>query len=286
MWRFLALDDPLAHRILFRDADSVISRREAGAVEQWIASGKRFHMMRDWGSHTALILAELWGVASSSLSTFWQNAVLVRTRISPTRVPRDLNLSLMQPTHQSSSSIPYNAPPLQLRPGKTSDCRSRKMTVEDADRDPWKNFKPLSAEQARQWREAHPMLSPWRVLKWQVAAGLVLAVVLGLLTGKVSMAWSAGYGVLTVALPAAVFARGLMGRIASINAVTATAGLVLWEMVKFALTVVMLMAAPRLVRGVSWPALLGGLFLALMVYWVALAVKPNQRPRTKTDQVR
>jgi tetratricopeptide (TPR) repeat protein len=67
MWRLLALDDPQAHRILFRDADAVISRREAGAVEQWLASGKRFHMMRDWGSHTELMMAGLWGVVAGSL---------------------------------------------------------------------------------------------------------------------------------------------------------------------------------------------------------------------------
>jgi hypothetical protein len=67
MWRFLALDDPQAHRILFRDADSVISRREAGAVGQWLVSGKRFHIMRDWGSHTELMLAGLWGAVAGSL---------------------------------------------------------------------------------------------------------------------------------------------------------------------------------------------------------------------------
>jgi hypothetical protein len=67
MWRLLALDDALAHRVLLRDADAVISRREAAAVEQWLASGKRFHMMRDWGSHTELIMAGLWGVVSGSL---------------------------------------------------------------------------------------------------------------------------------------------------------------------------------------------------------------------------
>jgi hypothetical protein len=67
MWRLLALDDPQAHRILFRDADSVISLREAHAVEQWLTSGKRFHMMRDHGSTTELILAGLWGVVAGSL---------------------------------------------------------------------------------------------------------------------------------------------------------------------------------------------------------------------------
>jgi hypothetical protein len=67
MWRLLALDDPQAHRILFRDADSVISLREAHAVEQWLTSGKRFHMMRDWGAYTALMMAGLWGVVAGSL---------------------------------------------------------------------------------------------------------------------------------------------------------------------------------------------------------------------------
>ncbi|MDR0479584.1 MAG: tetratricopeptide repeat protein [Burkholderiaceae bacterium] len=70
MWRWLALGNPQAHRILFRDADSVISSREAGAVEQWLASGKRFHMMRDWGSHTELILAGLWSAVAGSLPPF------------------------------------------------------------------------------------------------------------------------------------------------------------------------------------------------------------------------
>ncbi|MDR2991545.1 MAG: hypothetical protein LBU72_06410 [Burkholderiaceae bacterium] len=67
MWRFLALGDALAHRVLFRDADSLISPREAAAVDQWLSSGKRFHMMRDDSSHTELILAGLWGVVGGSL---------------------------------------------------------------------------------------------------------------------------------------------------------------------------------------------------------------------------
>ena len=43
MWRFAALDDAALHRILFRDADSVISEREGQAVQAWIDSGKLFH---------------------------------------------------------------------------------------------------------------------------------------------------------------------------------------------------------------------------------------------------
>ena len=47
------------------------------------------------------------------------------------------------------------------------------------------------------------------------------------------------------------------------------------------MTIAMLLAAPRLVAGLSWPALLIGLVLAMKVYWVALAFAP--RPKTKPN---
>ncbi|MBB4863038.1 hypothetical protein HNP46_001883 [Pseudomonas nitritireducens] len=67
MWRFLAYDLPDVHRVIFRDADSVISQREAEAVQEWIDSGERFHLMRDYATHTELILAGLWGVCAGAL---------------------------------------------------------------------------------------------------------------------------------------------------------------------------------------------------------------------------
>jgi hypothetical protein len=67
MWRFAALDDPNARRVIFRDADSVISQREAGAVAEWFAGGQAFHAMRDSGTHTELLLAGLWGARAGAL---------------------------------------------------------------------------------------------------------------------------------------------------------------------------------------------------------------------------
>jgi len=138
-------------------------------------------------------------------------------------------------------------------------------------------FKPLSAEEARRLREQYPPVSPWWVVGGQAVVGLVTACVAWAVTGKPGVGWSAGYGALAVAVPAAVFARGLTGRFSTLNAGTAAVGFLLWEMVKIALTVAMMMAAPRLVRELSWPALLVGLVLAMKVYWVALAFAPRKR---------
>lgn len=67
MWRFLAYDTLGVHRVVFRDADSLISTREANAVAAWIASGRLFHHMRDFQTHTELLLAGLWGCGGGSL---------------------------------------------------------------------------------------------------------------------------------------------------------------------------------------------------------------------------
>ncbi|OKP64407.1 hypothetical protein BTE77_34905 [Ensifer adhaerens] len=61
MWRFLIADDPSVSRFLVRDADSLIGVREKTAVDAWLASDRWFHVMRDYYTHTELILAGLWG---------------------------------------------------------------------------------------------------------------------------------------------------------------------------------------------------------------------------------
>lgn len=60
-WRFLVMDDPNVNCFLVRDADSLVSYRERAAVDDWLASGKWFHCMHDFYSHTELILAGMWG---------------------------------------------------------------------------------------------------------------------------------------------------------------------------------------------------------------------------------
>ncbi|AUH53147.1 hypothetical protein CXB49_21310 [Chromobacterium sp. ATCC 53434] len=66
-WRFQAANDPRVGRFLVRDADSVIGPREKLAVDEWLASGRWFHVMRDWWTHTDLILAGMWGGVAGAL---------------------------------------------------------------------------------------------------------------------------------------------------------------------------------------------------------------------------
>ncbi len=142
--------------------------------------------------------------------------------------------------------------------------------------------RPLSAEEARRLRERHPPVSPWWVVAGQAGVGLGAALVAWGLTGKQNVGWSAGYGALAVVIPAALFARGLTSRFSSLNAASAAAGFLVWEMVKVASTIALIAAGPKLVRDLSWPAMLVGLVLAMKVYWVALAFRPRAKT-TKTE---
>lgn len=134
-------------------------------------------------------------------------------------------------------------------------------------------FASLTAQQARQWRQSHPQLSIRRVLVMQALTGVAVAAVAGLLTGRPLAAWSAVYGALAGVLPAALAAKG-MARWAApgFPPGAALAGFVLWEVVKVILTVGLLMAAPKILGAPVWPALLIGLALTMMMYWVALVL--------------
>ena len=51
-WRFLAASDPTVARFCSRDIDSRLSAREKAAVDEWVSSGEKFHLMRDHPSHS------------------------------------------------------------------------------------------------------------------------------------------------------------------------------------------------------------------------------------------
>ncbi len=143
------------------------------------------------------------------------------------------------------------------------------------DEDDEAGFKALTAEEARQLRLRHPPVSPWWVVAGQLVVGCLAALAAWALTGRGPVAWSVAYGALAVVIPAALFARGLMGRFASLNPASAAMAFFVWEMVKLGVSVFLLALAPRMVPGLSWVAMLIGLVVTMKVYWVALLLAPK-----------
>lgn len=66
-WRFLVANDAAVDRYLIRDADSIVNVQERVAVDEWISSGRHFHVMRDFWTHTAVMFAGLWGGVRGAL---------------------------------------------------------------------------------------------------------------------------------------------------------------------------------------------------------------------------
>ena len=141
--------------------------------------------------------------------------------------------------------------------------------------------KPLTPEQVIAVRQKNPSLSPWLVLAGQAVVGLLVALAASLLTDKLNIGWSVFYGALSVVIPGAVFARGVMSKVSLINPAAAVTGFFLWEIVKIGLVLAMLFAAPKLVADLSWPAMLVGLVLTMKVVWLVLWLEVRAGRKSK-----
>ena len=148
--------------------------------------------------------------------------------------------------------------------------RSVRIGSRDDDEDGLPPLKVLTRQEAQALIARQPTVSPWRVIGVQVMVGLATAAFVWLVWRENSVAWSALYGAAVVVVPGILMARGMTSRFSSMNAGTSAVSFMLWEMVKIAVSVVMLMLAPKLVPNLSWPALLAALVLCIKVYWLAL----------------
>ena len=73
--------DPQVSHMVSRDLDSLISKREAAAVQEWLDSDKSFHFMRDHPAHGIEILGSGWGVRLAELErTFIDSAFIVASK--------------------------------------------------------------------------------------------------------------------------------------------------------------------------------------------------------------
>ena len=141
-------------------------------------------------------------------------------------------------------------------------------------------FKSLTREEAREWRERQPTLSVWRLVVAQLIVGLLLGGLSWLLTQRAQVAWSVLYGSAAVVIPSALMAYGLtssaLARLMAGIAQAAFVGFLFWEGVKVLLAVAMLWLAPQVVPGLSWFGLLLGLVVTLKVYWAGFLIQSRR----------
>ena len=109
-WRFLVANDPEVDRFLVRDCDSLLNLRERRAVEAWTEGGAHFHVMRDYFTHSELILAGLWGGvrgALPELPPLYQPYLEdpARTRTCDQRFLREVAWPIVRQSHCSHDSL-------------------------------------------------------------------------------------------------------------------------------------------------------------------------------------
>jgi ATP synthase protein I len=143
------------------------------------------------------------------------------------------------------------------------------------------NFKPLTREEARQWRSSQPALSLRWLLMWQVLSALVLAVLVAWLTSDPVVVKSVLYGAAAVVLPSALMAWGVtssaMARQVSGEARASLVNFFVWEGIKLVLVLVLMGLAPVVMDAVNWLALVAGLVLVLKVFGWVLYVQTKRR---------
>lgn len=143
------------------------------------------------------------------------------------------------------------------------------------------NFKPLTREQAQQWRSTQPALSLLWLLVWQALSALVLAVLADWLTSDPVVVKSVLYGAAAVVLPSALMAWGVtssaLARQVSGEAKASLVNFFVWEGIKLVLVLVLLGLAPVLMEAVNWLALVAGLVVVLKVFGWVLYVQTKRR---------
>ena len=71
-WRFDAASDPTVDVMISRDTDSLLNIRDKAAVDEWLASNKDFHIMRDNVAHSTKILGGMWGARNKIICNIKQ----------------------------------------------------------------------------------------------------------------------------------------------------------------------------------------------------------------------
>lgn len=143
------------------------------------------------------------------------------------------------------------------------------------------NFKPLTREEAQQWRSTQPTMSVRLVLVWQVVLALATTALAALLTGDWVVVQSVLYGAAAVVLPSALMAWGVSSSAAAQKvsgvAQAALLNFFVWEGIKLVLILALLGLAPVVLDAVNWLALVAGLVVVIKVVGLVFFVQSRRR---------
>lgn len=139
---------------------------------------------------------------------------------------------------------------------------------------------PMDAVAAKEWRHKHGAPSLSRLMMWQWGTCILAVAALFFWTRELNVTVSMIYGAFAVCLPAAIFLRRANVQ-ALAGAGAALLNLFFWELVKIVLTIALLLAAPRLLPQLHWPALLAGVVVAVVAYQVGLMAVSRRMLRSR-----
>tara|TARA_R110000851_G_scaffold81549_2_gene179137 strand:- start:4078 stop:4947 length:870 start_codon:yes stop_codon:yes gene_type:complete len=87
-WRFYPIVDSEVDVMISRDVDCRLSKREKGAVDQWLSTGKTVHVMRDHPLHSEPIMGGMWGCRTTELYNLICSQVYVNSDNYPDSVEK------------------------------------------------------------------------------------------------------------------------------------------------------------------------------------------------------
>jgi ATP synthase protein I len=129
-------------------------------------------------------------------------------------------------------------------------------------------FKVWTSQEAQAFRDVSNMVSPWRVVRVQALVGLLACVLTAVLSAQASVVWSAVYGAAAAVLPNALLARGMTA--VGLTATGLAARFLLWEMLKIAAAIALMLIAAKTVPDLRWPVFLAVMIVCMKVNWIAL----------------
>jgi ATP synthase protein I len=135
---------------------------------------------------------------------------------------------------------------------------------------------PWSQEQVEAWRIKNPSQSPWQLIRFQLAALIVMVLLTAMLDATRSVMISVAYGGLCVVVPAVLFWRGVRQRRDGEDIRKRMIKFVVWELAKIVLTIAMLIAAPKLIAELNWLALVASFVVTMKLSWLALLIMSKQ----------